>query len=269
MGQSDGRRLLAAGAVGVAAGLASGLFGVGGGIVIVPALVALVGLDQRLAHGTSLTAIAPIALVGAAGYASGEEVDSLVAVLTTVGALAGAPLGVALLGRLPERRLRIGFVALLVASAVRLVLVTADGTGRGDVTLLLAALYLATGLVSGVLAGVMGVGGGIVMVPAFTILFGMPITLAKGTSLAVIAPTAVLGTVRNRQQGTTDLRVGVVVGLAGVLSAWLASQLSLGLDPRLSRVTFAGLILVAVGRMAVRLWRERYHGSTPRPDGTG
>lgn len=242
-------------AVGVIAGIASGLFGVGGGIVMVPALVALVHLDQRMAHGTSLTAIVPIALAGAIGYATGGEVDWAAAALTAVGALVGAPIGVSLLGRLPERQLRIGFAALLALSAVRLVLVQGDGAGREELTLLLGLAYVLTGLASGVLAGVMGVGGGIIMVPIYTILFGMPITLAKGTSLAVIFPTAIVGTIRNRAQGTTRLALGLVVGVAGVVTAAIASQVSLGLDPQVARATFAALIVVVVVRMVLRLVR--------------
>lgn len=244
-------------AVGVVAGLASGLFGVGGGIVIVPGLVALVHLDQRLAHGTSLTAIVPIALAGAIGYSTGGEVDWAAGALTAVGAIAGAPIGVALLGRLPERQLRIGFAGVLLFSAVRLAFVAADGAGREALDLLLGAAYLGTGVAAGILAGVMGVGGGIIMVPLFTIVFGMPITLAKGTSLAVIFPTAIVGTIRNRTQGTTDLRVGLVVGVAGVLTAALASQVSLGLDPRVSRGTFAALLVLVVLRMLRRIVQER------------
>jgi uncharacterized membrane protein YfcA len=244
-------------AVGVVAGLASGLFGVGGGVVLVPGLVLLAGLDQRMAHGTSLAAIVPIALAGVLGYASGGEVEPVAALLTAVGVLAGTPVGVHLLGRLPERQLRIGFAVVLLASAVRLVVTAGDGAGTVAVDLGTGVLYVLTGLAAGVLAGVMGVGGGVVMVPAFTVLFGMPIVLAKGTSLAVIVPGALLGTVRNRRQGTTDLRLGLVAGLAGVATAALASQVSLGLDPAVASATFAALLLLVVGRMVVRLARDR------------
>lgn len=253
----DRGEIVRAVAVGVIAGLASGLFGVGGGIVMVPALVGLVHLDQRLAHGTSLTAIVPIALAGAIGYATGGEVDWAAALLTAAGALVGAPIGVSLLGRLPERQLRVGFAVLLFLSALRLLLVAGDGAGREALTVLLGGAYVLTGLASGVLAGVMGVGGGIIMVPIFTILFGMPITLAKGTSLAVIFPTAIVGTIRNHAQGTTRLALGLVVGVAGVVTAALASQVSLGLDPRVARSTFAALIVVVVVRMVLRLVRDR------------
>jgi uncharacterized membrane protein YfcA len=251
------RRLVRAIAVGIIAGVASGLFGVGGGIVIVPGLVWLTGLDQRKAHGTSLTAIVPIALAGTLGYATGGKVDLTVAALTAAGALLGTPLGVALLGRLPDRTLRLAFAVVLALSAVRLLLAGSDGAGREELTLLLGAGYLLTGLVAGLLSGVMGVGGGVIMVPIFSVLFGLPILLAKGTSLAVIVPGALVGTLRNRAQGTTDIRTGITVGLSGVVTASLASQLSLGLDPVVSRRLFAALLVIVIVRMVRKLLTER------------
>lgn len=241
-------------AVGVLAGVASGLFGVGGGVVIVPGLVLVAAFGQRLAHGTSLTAIVPIAVVGAAGYATAGEVDVVVAGLVAAGALVGAPLGVAALARVPQRRLQVAFAVLLVLAAARLVMDAGDptaGAGRGTVDAVGALGYVLTGLASGGLAGLMGVGGGVIIVPLLTLGFGFPLVLAKGTSLAVIVPTALIGTVRNLHHGTTDLRAGLLVGVGGVVTAWLASQVSLGLDPVVSAWTFAAL-LVLVGVRLVR-----------------
>ena len=246
-----------AGVVGVLAGIASGLFGVGGGAVMVPGLVMLVGISQRLAHGTSLTAIVPIAIAAGLGYASAGEVDLVVAALVAAGALVGTPVGVVLLGRLPATWLRVGFAVVLVVTAVWLVIETGAGEGREAIGLLGALAYAGTGVVSGALAGLMGVGGGVIIVPALTLVFGFPLTLAKGTSLAVIVPTALLGTLRNRRQGTTDLGVGAVAGLAGVVAAAVASQVALGLDPRLGASLFAGLLVVVAAHLAWRAARDR------------
>ena len=242
--------------VGALAGLASGLFGIGGGVVIVPGLVFVTAFGQRLAHGTSLTAIVPIAAAGTIGYATAGEVDPGAGVLMAVGALVGAPLGVAALVRVPQRGLRIAFGVLLVVAAVRLVMdasgPAASGTDPGPLDVLTALGYLATGLASGALAGLMGVGGGVVLVPALTLLFGFPLVMAKGTSLAVILPTAVVGTVRNLGQGTTDLRAGLLVGVGGVVTAAIASQVSLGLDRTVSAWSFAGLLVLVGVRMVQR-----------------
>lgn len=238
--------------VGVLAGLASGLFGVGGGVVVVPGLVMLAAYRQRLAHGTSLTAIVPIATVATIGYATAGEVDFAVGALIAAGALLGTPLGVAALARMPQRWLQLGFAGVLALTAVRLVVEPGSGVGRESLDLAGAVGYLITGVGLGGLAGLMGVGGGVVLVPLLTIAFGFPLVLAKGTSLAAIVPISLVGTVRNLRQGTTDLRAGGVLGLGGVVTAAVASQVSLGLDQTTSAWTFA----VLLGLVAIRMVRR-------------
>src|SRR5687767_9095664 len=83
-------RLAGAAAVGILAGFLSGLFGVGGGILIVPGLIVVMRMGQRLAHGTSLAAIVPIAALAVLGYALERSVDWPAAVLIAAGAAGGA-----------------------------------------------------------------------------------------------------------------------------------------------------------------------------------
>jgi uncharacterized membrane protein YfcA len=236
----------------MAAGAAAGLFGVGGGIVIVPGLVMAAGYSQRLAHGTSLAAIAGIAASGVTGYGFAGEVDWGVALVMTAGGLVGAVLGTRLLRTLRQDQLTLAFAALLVVTAVRMLLGTPEGTGHGALDVEAVAGFAALGLASGFVAGLMGVGGGIVTVPALTLLAGFPLVLAKGTSLAVIVPTALVGTWRNHRHGDTDLVAAAVVAAGGVTSAYLASLVSLGLDPTVSAVLFAVLLVVTALRLARR-----------------
>jgi uncharacterized membrane protein YfcA len=239
-------------AVGLVAGFTSGLFGVGGGIVVVPALTLLARFPPKLATGTSLTAIVPISVAGAIGYATAGELDLAYAGLVAAGALAGAVVGTRWLETISVPALQLLFAALMLVTAVRLVTGgDADGAGRSDLSATVVVGLLALGLAAGILAGLFGVGGGIIIVPVLTIAFGLPLVLAKGSSLAVIVPTAVVGTLRNRRSGLTALKPGAVVGLAGVLSALAASQLSLELDPELSALLFAVLLVVVAIRLAV------------------
>jgi uncharacterized membrane protein YfcA len=99
--------------LGLVAGIASGLFGVGGGIVMVPLLVMLEKLSQHEAHATSLAAIAPIAAVGAATFAFYGHVSITIALALAGGSLVGAPLGAATMARLPEPTLKIAFGILI------------------------------------------------------------------------------------------------------------------------------------------------------------
>jgi len=100
--------------IGVAAGMLSGLLGVGGGALFVPALVLLLGLDQVDAEATSLLAIVPVALVGAwrqHRYGNVRVRDGLVIGLL---AIPGALVGVVLVNALPERAIEYAFAALLI-----------------------------------------------------------------------------------------------------------------------------------------------------------
>ena len=244
-------RLLRAALLGVFAGFLSGLFGVGGGLLIVPVLVLAMAMDQRLAHGTSLAAVLPIAVSGVAGFALEDSVDWPVAGALAAGAMVGAVIGTHWLHKLPTHVLAYAFAAVLLASAARLVLDNSDATGREPLRVVGVVVLVLVGVLSGTVAGLLGVGGGVVMVPAMIILFGVPAAAAKGTSLAVIIPTAVVATARNMAKGNADLPVAVAVGLAGVASAFLASQISVGLDESTSNALFAALLAVVAVRMIV------------------
>ncbi|MBA3727772.1 MAG: sulfite exporter TauE/SafE family protein [Actinobacteria bacterium] len=110
--------LLSAAAVGLAAGVMSGLLGVGGGLVMVPAMVGLLGFTQHQAHGTSLAAILPIAAAAVVVFGTAGSVSVVGGLLLALGSIPGARLGATWMRRLPERTLRLGFgVFLLVVAA--------------------------------------------------------------------------------------------------------------------------------------------------------
>lgn len=116
------RRTLRLAAIGTAAGLLSGLFGVGGGILIVPLLVVWCDFDTRLATGTSLAAIVVIAGVAVAVHGIYGNVHVQEGVLVGVPAVAGVLLGTELQQRLTTRAISLIFAALLVAVAVDLLI---------------------------------------------------------------------------------------------------------------------------------------------------
>jgi uncharacterized membrane protein YfcA len=107
--------------IGLVAGFFSALFGVGGGIVIVPLLVLAAALPERNAMATSLAAIGVTALAGTIGYAIHGDVRPEYAALVGIPAMGGAVAGAALQQRLANRTLSFAFAALLVATAAYLV----------------------------------------------------------------------------------------------------------------------------------------------------
>jgi uncharacterized membrane protein YfcA len=162
------RRVLIAVAIGLAAGFLAGLFGVGGGVLIVPALVIVLGVGQRLAHGTSLAAIVPIAVVGVVGYGRSGSVDWAAAVVLAGAAAVGAVIGTRWLHRLSQRLLRLVFLVFLLATALSLFRGVGSGTAGTSLDVAAVVGLGAIGLVAGLIAGLLGVGGGLVMVPALS-----------------------------------------------------------------------------------------------------
>jgi uncharacterized protein len=115
-------RIVKLAAIGTAAGIFSGLFGVGGGTIIVPLLILWFGYGERLATGTSLAAIVLIAILAAAAQGGlYGNVDLVTGLLLVPPAVAGVVLGTAAQQRIPQRSVSLLFAALLVAVAVELV----------------------------------------------------------------------------------------------------------------------------------------------------
>jgi uncharacterized membrane protein YfcA len=114
------------GAVGIGAGVLTGFFGVGGGFVIVPALVLLLGLPLTLAVGTSLLVITLSSAAALAAHLASGSIDWAVALIFTAGAIAGALAGRRVGGHVQPRRLGRLFALLLIAVAVLLVVENAS-----------------------------------------------------------------------------------------------------------------------------------------------
>jgi uncharacterized protein len=246
--------------IGLAAGLLSGGFGIGGGVVMVPLLVA-VGLDRHRAHATSLASIFPIAVAGAVTFAISGEVNLGLGVLVGVGGVIGSIVGASLMNRLSARSLSIFFGLVLLAAGIRMIFSTDPlpiAGGFNEMTMGLIALGI--GLLSGFLAGVAGVGGGIVIVPATVLLLGFTQHEAQGTSLLAIILTSIAATIINRRNRRVRLREAVMVGAGGVVGAVLASVAALGVDGRVLSALF-GVLAVLV---ATRTLYQAY-ASEPQP----
>ena len=124
--------MIAAVAIGLLAGVAAGMFGIGGGVLFVPALTILLGLGQVEAEATSLLAIVPVALVGAWRQHRYGNLDPREGIGIGVLASGGALAGVAIANAVPERALEIAFAGLLLVAAVQLVRRALSDGPRGE-----------------------------------------------------------------------------------------------------------------------------------------
>ncbi|WP_353113776.1 sulfite exporter TauE/SafE family protein [Microbacterium sp.] len=244
-------------AIGLIAGLLSGLFGVGGGTVIVPLLVLLLRFDQRLAAGTSLAAIVPTAAVGVISYAMSGSVAWVPALILAAGAVVGAQIGTRLLPKVPQHVLLWIFVGFIVVVIVTLFVIVPSRDAHLELTWLTGAILVVIGVFTGVLAGLIGVGGGVVVVPALMLGMGVSDLVAKGTSLLMMIPTAVSGTIGNLRHRNVDLTAAAIIGVSActmtALGAWLARLI----DPFVGNVLFAAYLVFIAVQLAVKALRMR------------
>ncbi len=242
--------------IGLAGGLFAGAFGAGGGIIFVPLLITFAGFDQRRASATSLLAILPSTLSGSITYLANGEVDLLAAGVIAIGAIGGSFIGTRLLRVLPLPVLRWGFIALIVIVAVRMAFLDPVRGEPLAFSPTVALSYLAIGLVMGVTAGLFGVGGAVIAVPALTALLGVSDLIAKGTTLTVMAVTSAVGSFSNRRGGLVDVRSALIMGVVAAGAAIVGAYLGLAMSPRLSTALFAGLLGLTAVQLAVRAIRS-------------
>ena len=218
---------------------------------MVPGLVLWLHFEQRRAGATSLATIVASSAAAVTRFAADGAVEFDTAVVLFLGAGIGAFAGARLAGHIANYWLARGFVAIVLLSAVRLALA---GSSDGGADALVSGIaepvsLVSVGLVAGVLSATLGVGGGIVFVPALVALLGLEQQVAQGTSLAVILPTVLIGTTIHARAGRVNWPIGITVGLGGVVGGLAGAQVALGLPESLLRRMFAAFLVIMAVRM--------------------
>lgn len=248
--------------VGMLVGVLSGTFGIGGGTVIVPALVWL-GLSQRNAAATSTLAIVPTSISGVVSYATGGHVDWLAAVLLFCGMFVGGQIGSWLLSRLPELVLRWIFVAFLVFVVINQVSFVPSRDHQIVMSVTTGICLALLGVVIGTLAGLLGIGGGALAVPALSMLFGASDLIARGTSLLAMFPNSITTSVANLKRRLVHVKAALIIGLVAAVTAPFGTWIAGAVSPRVGSILFACYLCVLLVRsmfVAVKATRSAHTG---------
>jgi uncharacterized membrane protein YfcA len=238
-------RPLAATLIGVVGGIASGLFGIGGGLVFVPGMVILLHMEQHRAHATSAFAVVMTSTVGAIRFIGGGAADVPVGLLLAAGAIAGALIGATSMGRVSSRSLKVLFALVAIGAAVKLTFGTVIDTHPTELNFELAVAVVLTGVATGTLMSMLGLGGGLVYVPGLSLLLGFGQHLAQGTSLVAIVPTQVTAALVHLRAGRVDRGLGLLLGGAGILGVLVGAHLAFSLSAPVLRRSFAVLLVAA------------------------
>lgn len=230
-------------AIGFVSGVLSGLFGVGGGIVMTPGVQVLLGAPPIVALATPLPAIVPTALTGAVQYRRADEIDLRAAGWMILGGLPASAVGAQLAEIVETHLLLVITAGLLAWQAARLLRGAghhAEGTAVGGS----AATFVGIGLAAGFVSGLLGIGGGIVIVPLMAGVIGMPLKRALGTSLAAIVVLVIPGTIVHALNDNIDWAIFAALTVGAVPGARLGAFLALGTKERTLRVLVGSFLLV-------------------------
>jgi len=250
--------------LGLAVGVLVGLLGIGGGVVLVPAMVYLLGYDQHLAQGTSLFILLPPIGVGALRqYWKNGQVDLQAGIYCAIGFLLDGYVDGKIAMPMDSRHLRGIFGFFLILSAVLLwrkaqarspaSMVATQRAVKPRITRLLGIGV--TAAFCGVAAGMVGIGGGVLLVPLLGLLFGFSQHLAQGTSLvALIPPTGLLAFLAYARHGYVNWESGLLLIPGVFLGGILGGQLARRLDPRRMRHVFAALMLILGAWQVFSAW---------------
>jgi uncharacterized membrane protein YfcA len=233
--------------IGLIAGIFGGLVGLGGGVVMIPLMVGILKLSQHKAHGTSLVALVFTGISGAITYALKGSIDIVASILIATTAIFTARAGAHYAHTLPEWKLKRAFGAFLIFVSVLLLLKPYLSLTIGAVTgFTKIIVLLTTGVFTGFLSGMMGVGGGTVMVPAMVLLAGIGQHTAQGISLLAMIPAGGVGAFTHWRLGnvTADLLIGLIPGI--LIGTYVGGTLAHLLPDNTLRVIFA-IVLIWTG----------------------
>jgi uncharacterized membrane protein YfcA len=242
--------------IGACVGMLAGLTGVGGGVFLVPLLVGVLYLSQYEAHGTSLAVIFPMALAGAIMYGVMGYFKWDVFLLLSFGGGIGAFLGARMMTNVPERRLQWFFGLFLICVGFVMVLTHSVAGVEHSLRVWQYFEVIVAGFVAGLLSGILGVGGGVVLIPVMVLLVGVDQHTAQGISLAVIAVITFFGAFTHYRQKNVRADIAWLLVPSAVIYGLIGTVVAGHIHGNILR-DIVGIVIVIVGVLTVfRDWRS-------------
>lgn len=230
-------------ALAVIAGLTLGLLGGGGSILMVPLLVYVAGMPTTEAIAASLVVVGVTSAVSVVGHARAGRVRWRTGLGFGLAGTAGAFGGGLIGGHLPGQLLMGGFAALMVVTAVAMLRGRRSAVRAATSAALPIGRVVLIGAAVGLVTGLLGAGGGFLIVPALTLLAGLPMAAAVGTSLLVITMNSAAGLAGHLTAVPIDWPVTGAITAAAVLGSLVGAQLVTRIPAETLRRGFGWFVL--------------------------
>ena len=239
---------------GAALGTLGGLFGIGGGLIAIPLLGVLFGLDQQIAQGSALVMVVPNVMLALWRYHQRNKIELHHALPLASMGFCFAWLGSIWAVGMDAQTMRLGFVAFLVAlsayNLARMFSTRSSATSQMNYSWPWLGVL---GAASGTMGGLFGVGGAVVATPVLTSLFGTSQVVAQGLSLALALPSTGVTLVTYAVHHQVDWLIGVPLAVGGLMSISWGVKIAHALPERLLRGLFCGFLVFCAVTLAFKV----------------
>ena len=233
-------------AIGLIGGFVAGLLGLGGGVIIIPMLVYGAGLSMTLSTGISMVQAFFATTSGVIIHRRNRTIDVRLGIVLGIAGVLGAIVGSVWSATLGDMVLKWVYFGLVITSIILLFFAPkVEKTGPVKINLFLA-FPLALGV--GVLAGMLGVGGGFIMTPLMISVLRIPTKLAVGTSLLMIIPTTFTGGIGKIITGQFDLSIASVVIAGSIVGAQFGGRVNSRVSSRTIKRSLIVLLMAILLR---------------------
>lgn len=240
--------------LGLAAGFAGGLLGVGGGFLMTPVLILLFNMPPHVAVATSLFAVTMTSMSSTLYYARRGMIDYYLGMALESASVLGAIVGAHTAIALPGNVIEIGFGLVLGYASIKMALEKGARGGEGGGGEGYRHLWagIAASFAAGILSGMLGIGGGTVKGPIMMLIMGVPVHTAVPTSSFMIGLTAAAGTIVYLAAGYVDAVVAALLSLGVFAGAQAGGRVAVRMKPRLLRRVFGAVLFIAAVRMILK-----------------
>ena len=234
--------------IGSLGGFLSGVLGIGGGVVFVPLLTYFTNQDFKINTGISSMAVVFVATTSSVIYISNGQTFSIYILYLIIGGIIGGYLGSKLTFSLETKTLQRIFAVLLLVVSYRMIFSTGFSSKYEENIV----LYLLIGIFSGVLSGLLGIGGGIVRIPLLIFFGGLGNLTAQGFSLITTVPTALTAAYTKLRNDREFAKRGSIVGISGIVGSIIGGNLAFRLPQEFLNTSFAVFLILVSLNMLVK-----------------
>jgi uncharacterized membrane protein YfcA len=238
--------------LGAAMGTLGGLFGIGGGLVAIPALGVLFGLDQQLAQGTALLMVLPNVLLALWRYNQRNRISLRNAMMLIIPSFCLAWLTSLWAVRLDPQHMRLAFIAFLILLTVFNLAQMFWRKDKASSELRHVNRLWLLGVGSGITGGLFGVGGGVIATPILTSFFGASQVVAQGLALALATPSTAITLFTYALHDHVNWSMGIPLAVGGLASISWGVKLAHSMPERLLRSLFCGFLVICAVILAFK-----------------